>query len=357
MNDYLTARYASVRALQLRLLRRWQGSVVQRWYQVWLAELQDMLPPGIRARLAARQVAGLNWPLPEALPQLTELQTPRILVLDAREVLTQRLNLPQAATRDLHGMLGYEIDRYTPFARNEVYFAARVEQVVAGRAQVLLVSILRTRLDAILQTCADCGLRLAGVDALDHDGQSLGVDLLPETLRPARGRNSRLDRCLVWTCAALLLAAMLSFLHAREATVQAMRSEVAAQREQMQQLQALRHELTNTQGAAGYLTRLKAARPTISLLLAELSSCVGQDSWIEQLEVGSSQGSAGGDVSFSGQSKQASALIGQMKSCTSLESLQFQGVIQPDAQTGKERFSLRARLKENADHAPTIDPS
>lgn len=357
MNDYLSAHIAAVRALQLRLLRRWQGSVAQRWYREWLAELRDMLPPGIRARLAARQVARLNWPLPEAQPQATDLQLPRILVLDAREVLAQRLNLPQAATRDLRGMLGYEIDRYTPFARDEAYFAARVEQVVAGRATVLLVSIGKTRLDAILRTCADCGLALAGVDALDRGGQPLGVDLLPETLRPGRGGNSRLDLCLIWTCLALVLAAMLSFLHARETAVQAMRSEVAAQREQLQQLQALRHELTNTQGAAGYLTRLKAARPTISSLLAELSTCVGQDSWIEQLEVGSSQGSAAGDLSFSGQSKQASALIGQMKSCPSLDSLQFQGVIQPDAQSGKDRFSLRARLKENADHAPTNDPS
>lgn len=357
MNDYLSAHIASVRALELRLLRRWQGSVMQRWCQAWLAELQEMLPPGIRARLAARQVAPLSWPLPETLPQPTGLQLPRILMLDAREVLAQRLNLPQAATRDLRGMLGYEIDRYTPFAREEVYFAARIEQVLAGRAKVLLVSIARARLDAILQTCADRGLALAGVDSLDHDGQPQAVNLLPEALRPGRGRNSRLDRCLIWTCMALSVAAMLAFLHARETAVQAMRSEVAAQREQLQQLHALRHELTNTQGAAGYLTRLKAARPTISLLLTELSTCVGQDSWIEQLEVGSSQGSAGGDLSFSGQSKHASALIGQMKGCPSLDSPQFQGVIQPDAQTGKDRFSLRARLKENADHAPTTDPS
>ena len=60
----------------------------------------------------------------------------------------------------------------------------------------------------------------------------------------------------------------------------------------------------------------------------------------------------GGGVSLSGQSSKASALITRMKDCKTLSDAQFQGIIQPDADTGKERFSLRAQLRKEAADAP-----
>ncbi|RRV10683.1 general secretion pathway protein GspL [Pseudomonas sp. v388] len=354
MNDFISTRFAALRTQHLRLLRHWTGSPLQQAWRAWLEELHGLLPAALRVRLAARRVARVTWPLPHAFA----VPLPQVLVLDTRQVLIQRLNLPLAATRDLPRMLGYEIDKYTPFPRDEVAFAARVEKTVAGRAHVLLVSIARTRLDEILDACRATGLVLAGIDALGRDGQALGVDLLPDELRPRRGGQSRLDGYLAWFCLVLLLALMVMAVSAREAMVQTMRTEVAAQREQVRQLQTLRQELSNTQGAAGYLMRLKAARPGVSALLTELTSCVGNDTWIEQLEVGDGAAKGeGSELSFSGQSRHASALIGLMKNCPSLDSVQFQGVIQPDPQTGKDRFSVRARLKEDAHHAPTIDPS
>ena len=49
----------------------------------------------------------------------------------------------------------------------------------------------------------------------------------------------------------------------------------------------------------------------------------------------------------------ASALITRIKGCRSLENAQFEGVIQPDARTGKDQFALRAHLRQEAADAPT----
>ena len=353
MNDFLSAWHDALRAQQLRWLRHWSGSPLQNIWRAWLDELGGMLPAALRKRLATRRVARVTWPLADAV----EPGVPQVLVLDARQVLVQRLKLPQAATRDLRGMLGYEIDKYTPFTRDEIAFAARVEKAAAGRAQVLLVSIARARLDAILDQCQAVGLVLAGIEVRGADGKCLGVDLLADDLRPRRGRQTRLNVFLACGCLVLLLAVMLMAVHARATTVQVMRDEVAAQREQLRQLHALRQELANTQGAARYLIRRKTARPGVSAMLVELTRCVGQDTWIEQLEITNADQGEGGELSFSGQSTHASALIGEMKGCAFVDNVQFQGVIQPDAHTGKDRFSLHARLKEYAEHAPTIDPS
>jgi general secretion pathway protein L len=83
--------------------------------------------------------------------------------------------------------------------------------------------------------------------------------------------------------------------------------------------------------------------------LSELTACLPDDTWLDQLEVDAA------DVSMSGQSARASALIGRAKACRSLENPQFQGVIQPDADTGKDRFALHARLHQEAADAPHAD--
>jgi general secretion pathway protein L len=148
------------------------------------------------------------------------------------------------------------------------------------------------------------------------------------------------SRALAVGCVSLLIALMLTALSLRQSNVERMQQEVAEQRHQVDALERSRRELTDTQGASSYLARLKTAQPTLTALLAELSVCLGDDTSLEQLEVHDS-----GDVSLSGQSLRASALINRARDCHSLVDPRFQGVIQPDAQTAKERFSLVAQLK------------
>ncbi|EPM98368.1 general secretion pathway protein L, partial [Pseudomonas syringae pv. actinidiae ICMP 18804] len=63
------------------------------------------------------------------------------------------------------------------------------------------------------------------------------------------------------------------------------------------------------------------------------------------------------EVAFSGQSAKASALIGRVKDCRSLDNAQFQGVIQPDTKTGKDQYSLRAHLHQNLHQEKADAPS
>ncbi|WP_328586167.1 PilN domain-containing protein, partial [Pseudomonas syringae] len=183
----------------------------------------------------------------------------------------------------------------------------------------------------------------------------MGIDLLPMPLRPQQSHSGhRLQRWLLWLCAGLLLSAMLLWLNDRQSLLDDMQASVQAQKAQVGEIQQLRQQLTNTLGAANYLIRRKAAQPPLSALLSELTACLPSDTWIEHLEISDSA-----EVAFSGQSAKASALIGRVKDCHSLDNAQFQGVIQPDTKTGKDQYSLRAHLhqnqhQENAD-APSTD--
>ncbi|EIK94455.1 fimbrial assembly family protein [Pseudomonas sp. M47T1] len=326
---------------------RWQISQPRRWLHLWLAELHGLLPAAVRARLASGPtVQTLPWPLPEDIDGDRPVQ----LLLPSHEVLAPRITLPLAATRDLQRVLAFELDKYTPLPADQVHFTARIERQGASTASVRLVAICRERLALMLEHCQASGARLQAIDALDVDGKPLGVDLLPAHLRPAPSTAARLNRRLALAAAALLVAVMAMALHSRAATVANMRADVAAQRQQVQALEALRHELTDTQGAARYLAGLKTARPTLTRLVSELGQCLGADTWLEQLEVRDS-----GELILTGQSRHASALISRSHDCASLRDVRFQGIIQPDADTGLDRFALAARLTQEAADAPPPD--
>lgn len=332
--------------LQAQLHGQWRDSRARQLWQAWLNELRALLPAAVRARVFKQAHERLiDWPLTGPCEQRNDERL--ILLLPADHLLTQTLLLPTAALRDVHTVIGFELDKYTPYPRDQLQYVARVTGKQGALAQVLLVAILRERLQPLLDACTAQGLVLHAVDGRDEQGRRLGVDLLPAEQKTARQRHSRWPRYLVLACCALLISCMALWLNARTRMVEAMQQHVDEQRVQMQAVQNLRRELINSQGAAQYLARLKAGQPTLSSVLVDLTGCLGADTWVEQLEIAD-----GGGVSLSGQSAKASALITRMKDCKTLSDAQFQGIIQPDADTGKERFSLRAQLRKEAADAP-----
>ncbi|SHM70426.1 general secretion pathway protein L [Pseudomonas asturiensis] len=348
MNASVSARLAPLIALRDRVVQQWRGSLGQQAWQWWSAELRACLPPRVRQWLVRETVEQIHaWPLVEPIAA-TGADAQKILLLPPSLVLVQTLQLPVAAARSLSTVIGYELDRFTPFDAGQLYFVARRESRNASFIHVTLVAVLRKRLDAILEECAALGLRPDAVD-VGTPGQRMGIDLLPAPLRPQQSRSGhRLQRWLLWICVGLLLGTMLLWLNDRQRLLGEMQAEVKAQRAQVSEVQHLRQQLTNTLGAANYLLRHKAAQPPLSALLSELTACLPSDTWIEHLEINDSA-----EVAFAGQSAKASALIARVKDCHSLDNAQFQGVIQPDSKTGKDQYSLRAHLHQSQPQDPS----
>ncbi|CAD0266116.1 general secretion pathway protein GspL [Pseudomonas veronii] len=322
------------------IARYWRGSLLQQGWRLWLTELRVCVP----AWLALREPPEQRWHWPLSEPVASAPGNARhVLVLAADAVLLQTIHLPVAAARNLSAVVGYELDRYTPFEADRLYFVARQERRTPTQLQVTLVAILRERLDQILSDCAALGLQPHRVDVGD-----LGIDLLPAPLRPRpRPPGKGLQRSLPWLCGALLIAAMLLWLNDRQRVLDTMYDSVQQQKAQVAEVHALRQQLLATRGAVQYLTRRKVAQPPLVALLDDLTRCLPADTWLDQLDI------KGSEIAFSGQSAKASALITRIKGCHRLDNAQFEGVIQPDARSGKDQFALRAHLRPEAADAPT----
>ncbi|HKS13362.1 MAG TPA: PilN domain-containing protein [Pseudomonas sp.] len=326
----------------------WSGSLAQRAWHWWRRQLRDCVPQ----RLVRKKPERLyQWPLVENPRAAVDHRA--VLLLQPGQALRHSLSLPTAAARDLDAILAYELDRFTPFTSQQAHAVVRREGISNGRLRLTLVIVRRDHLATWQAGFEEHGITLEHIDLLDEHGERLGLNLLPQQAPSGWSRRrARMAGGLGVLALLLVYAAMASVLHQREAAVQQRSAEVQALRGQTAELQGLRQQLTQADSAARSLTALKQRQATYALLLAELSTCLALDTWLQSLQV-----NRDGQVDLSGFTDHASGLLNQVKGCPHLVDARYQGVIQPDADSGKDRFYVRAQLlREPAHAAATVSP-
>jgi general secretion pathway protein L len=371
----------SLRPLLDRLRRTWRTSPLPAFFSWWGGELRALLPArwrswfGMGADWYLLQLDGSQWSLRRsgrhevlaswvddaegvdanrgqmtlnaALQRVDREDLRLALLLPAASVLRRSLVLPLAARDNLQQVMAFEMDRQTPFAAAQVYYDVRdiATPAPAGRFNAELVAVMRVVLDPVLARARAAGISIDAVDLALGD-QRLGVNLLPseQTPRHAHPRR-RLNLALGGVCVVLLGLLLGQWLHNREAALAQMQSEVDGMRGEAQEVAALHQQLQDNAGAAGFLARRKKEAVPMLSLLQDATARLPDTTWLERFSVDNT-----GQIGMQGQSQQAAKLLDALKDSRFITHVSFQGSIQPDPTTGKERFYLTGQL-----HQPATD--
>jgi len=368
-----------------RLRMRLAKTPLPRFFAWWGGELLACLPAKWRARLSERSEALLVDLQPEEIhvwrekgdavsayatirrdlaaeEQAAEFRRLRgaledpaantVFVMPSAHVLSRQLTLPAAAEENLQQVLGFEMDRQTPFKADQVYFDSRVlHHDTNGRTlRAELVLMPRSQLDADLAVLPWIGRELDGVDAWSGapGGARRGVNLLPPDRR-ARHRSLRLPLNLGLAALAivLLVVNMNESLANRATAVERMRVEVEQTAKDARQVAELRKTLADSIAGANFLSDRKRKAPLMVGILNDLTVRIPLDTYLERVQFDD------GQVQIQGQAQEASRLIALLGASPCLENPGFQGQVQPDARTGKDRFQINAALVECSPEAAT----
>jgi len=366
----------SLRPSLERVRRAWRASPAPAFLAWWLGELRGLLPARWQALVGSGECwcllrhadgewilrrSGQSAPLGrwsdalDAAAQQASLaaavagidrQDLRLaLCLPPAAVLRRPLSLPLAARDSLRQVGAYEMDRQTPFRVEQVYYAIRETAGAAppGRFMAELVAVPRAALDAPWQRLRETGIAVDAVDLAEGDGR-LGVDLLPpERMPPRRDPRKRLNLALAGGLVLLALLCLGQWLHNREQALAAMQAEVDSLRGQARQVAELRRQLEDSAGAAGFLARRKADSATVLDVLEDLTERLPDDTWLERFTLDDD-----GRIGFQGQSAKAAHLVDVLQDSKRITGANFQGVIQRDPGTGKERFYMNAQVRPPA---------
>lgn len=272
-------------------------------------------------------------------PRVADL--PRWLLLPAASGLRRRMPLPAAAADRLRDVVGFEIDRQTPFTADAVAFDARVlgRRASDGQLDAELVVVPRTVLAPHLATLGPLATTLAGIDIAAPEGAPLGVNLLA----PAQ-RRRRVDAWRVWNLAlaavaVLGTAALLwQLLDNRRDAADALERRIQSQSARARAAAAERAELVATLEGQRFLDQARATRPTAIEVMDEVSRRLPDGTYLEKIAIEENR------LTLMGLSNEAAGLVNRMQGSPLWRNAALTGALMPDPGSGRDRFTLTAEL-------------
>ena len=316
-----------------RLLLRRRGDAIELalWRRDRLRPLADLPVPDTGA-------AGAD-PWASLLSQRAAA-TPRWLLLPAQAVLRRRLTLPLAAADRLREVLGFEVDRQTPFTAAEVSYDARVlERRGDGQLDVELVVAPKATLERALEGVGALAPTLAGIDVADAQGAPLGINLMSGAQRRRRDDPwRRRNLALLLVAAAALFVGLWQLLANRRAAADVFQQQVDEAVRQARGASLERRQLVDLIEGGAFLQATRAARPTMVEVMDELAHRLPDNTTLEKLSI------EGDRILLIGLSSEASALVGKLQGSPLWSEPALAGALQPDPRTRTDRFTLTARL-------------
>lgn len=277
------------------------------------------------------------------LQSISEEVPRQVLLLPADAVLTRRLKFPMAAEDNLRQVLGFEMDRQTPFKADQVHYAWRelVRDPRARQVEIELALVPRQVADPLLAAASEAGCAVDAMDTTGEDGEPRGFNMLPPERRARRANlRLRLNLALAAVVLVLLVVVMQQSISNRQEALEAMRAEVETLRDEARRVADLRSGLDEAAAGANFLAAKRASQPLIVAMLDETTQRLPDDTWLEQLRLND------GKLWLRGLSTAPAQLIGILDESPRLANPSFDGAIQPDARYGQERFQIQADYRD-----------
>jgi general secretion pathway protein L len=261
-----------------------------------------------------------------------------ILRLPADKVLTKVISLPLAVETNLRQVVGFELDRLTPFSAEQLYYdvAVRERQIPLKRIKLRFIAVTKSLLEPSLSRLVEMGLP---PDQITVAGEDAGINLLPPEQRPNKNRyGQRLRWVMIGLAGVLLSLASLLPLWQQRSLVVDLLPKVAAAQKEAEQILMLRKELEDSLESSRFLFQKRRETILVIDLVNELTSLLPDGTSVEHLEIRDNE------VRVRGQSSGASALIGLLEASKYFHGVTFLAPVTADRAGGQERFYIAAQI-------------
>jgi general secretion pathway protein L len=209
-------------------------------------------------------------------------------------VLRREVRLPAAAERDLKRVLGFEMDRLTPFTPDEIFWGVGgVRREAPGAIKLSLLITLRAPLENLLAALARGKLRPGYVE--DAGGRiALSPGLAP--------RKKGFYAALYGLCAVLAVACIAVPVIRQQAALDAAQARIDALAPAAHEAMRLRQRLAIAASGQEAVAAAQASGDALQILAA-LTAALPDDTYITDFTLKS------GELTFDGESANAARLI------------------------------------------------
>ncbi|MFI3217700.1 MAG: pilus assembly protein PilM [Methylococcales bacterium] len=265
-----------------------------------------------------------------------------ILRLTGQDAIKKELGLPAAAKENLQQVIAYELDRYTPFKANQVYFAVkRLPKQLnnAEQIKVLLVLTSRETLDELYANVKAMGIvpMFADYEGVANDfehGDDI-YNLLPDELIPKVAKIPQIIHSTLISLVFLLLAAVIVMpVWFEYQAVDELTKKIHKVEKEASKIKTMQLETSALIDETQQLLNEKNTTPSVLTMLNTLSSLMKDDTWLAYLQY------ADDHLQIQGESPAASTLIAVLEDSPVFNKAVFVSPVTQDSVSKQEHFQI-----------------
>lgn len=273
-----------------------------------------------------------------------------LLRLNANQAIQTQLSLPAAVKGNLLQVVGYELDKYSPFKAEQVYFSVRqLPESEPGQIHVQVIITPKEHLDSLYEEAIALGMSPLIADCAvvpnNLDDNSHRYNLLPDKLRPKTSKIPTLIYSgLATTLLLLLMGVLILPVWMENETVTLLAERVKSIEKDAKKIKSMQAEVTAFRDQTQKLIDHKTSLPPMIVMLNELSSLIKDDTWIAYAQY------ADGHLQIQGESPSASELISVLEESAIFANARFVSPVTQDNVSKFERFQITVDLTKQGSH-------
>ncbi|MGH6636034.1 MAG: PilN domain-containing protein, partial [Gammaproteobacteria bacterium] len=276
-------------------------------------------------RASAEQKAALAW-----LSRHHQAGARILILLPASECIRKSITLPLATEENLREVIGFEMDRLTPFNPEEIYFDYRILERDSDTQRLRLELFLSPRapVEAVTQQLNSWGFKAQAVAFADPAEPNR---ITHELMLRADGDTSASANRELWVQAALigllLLVALCLPLYLNGKKLTELQEQIAQVRKEATVAVHLRQRLEQLTSGGRYLVGKRKDLPLRIATLNQLARLMPDDAWLNRLQVDGNQ------ITIQGEADTATTLIEKLESSQDFAGARFTSPIRQNIRT------------------------
>ena len=254
--------------------------------------------------------------------------------------LAKTLTFPRAALGDIKDILANQIDRLVPYPSDQVYFDYRLnpEDYTVDKINLTLFIVPKVRCKALFNLLKECAVT---VDVIElANAPSRPVDEI-NLLATEGGHNGggNIDPKIWAVAVGICLLAILptAYNHYRISDIE---ESLGTSKTQALSSTRLKQDYDALKKNARYLIDEKKSHPLTIEVVSQISTLLGDNTWLEQLTVRKDE------IQLFGYSATASEVLEDLESSALFSNARFLSAVVQQKEKNVERFQVAADVKQ-----------
>lgn len=262
------------------------------------------------------------------------------------EALVTKIQVPVSFAENLRQAVAAEIDRFTPFNRDDVYFDFAVTSVDTDldviRMQMLVAQ--KTDVNRMVDLAKSSGLKVTGVSGPRTEAPETDMlNLLPEDLRSRPSKLlSNVVRVLAGVALILVTANAALLYTSKKQRFDLSQQRIADLRSTALEASDLEDRLSEIRKTAQLIGLRKATSLSVVDAIGDVTKTLNEEHWLASLEIKQ------GTIAIAGFSKKPTAMLRLLDRSDKLTNARFTAPVTRNEQTGQNRFFASVDLVQKA---------